>query len=96
MMKMNVFHQQQVDNKFLPKAMFTYFFSDFHSNYNVDEPSLDFNSINAYQSVKNISKRVTFDDDDDDDDQLDEETNNVIQNNRHKHNPKKWKGEKIY
>ncbi len=75
--------------------MFIYFFSDFHSNYNVDEPSLDFNSINAYQSVKNILKRVTFDDDDDDD-QLDEETTNMTQNNRHKHNPKKWKGEKGY
>ncbi|CAF3411263.1 unnamed protein product [Rotaria socialis] len=72
------------ENEPLPQA------TDFHSNYNVNEPSLDFDSIVAYQNVKKTTKRMTFDDDDDDD-QLEEETLNMASGNRHKNNSKKKK-----
>ncbi|CAF4553146.1 unnamed protein product, partial [Rotaria socialis] len=63
--------------------------TDFHSNHNVNEPSLDFDSIVAYQNVKKTTKRMTFEDDDDD--QLEEETLNMASDNRHKNNSKKKK-----
>ncbi|CAF3492465.1 unnamed protein product [Rotaria socialis] len=96
MMKMNLYHKQQVDNNFPPLTMFT-FFPDFHSNYNVNEPlppTTDFDSIVAYQNVKKTTKRMTFGDDDDDD-QLEEETLNMASGNRHENNSKKKKGEKF-
>ncbi|CAF4128058.1 unnamed protein product [Rotaria magnacalcarata] len=62
--------------------------TDFHSNYNVNEPSLNFDSIAAYQNVKNTTKRVTFDDDDD---QLEEKTINIASSNQRKNNSKKQK-----
>ncbi|CAM4963945.1 unnamed protein product [Rotaria socialis] len=71
------------ENEPLPQA------TDFHSNYNVNEPSLDFDSIVAYQNVKKTTKRMAFDDDDDD--QLEEETLNMASGNRHKNNSKKKK-----
>ncbi|CAM2727607.1 unnamed protein product [Rotaria socialis] len=71
------------ENEPLPQA------TDFHSNYNVNEPSLDFDSIVAYQNVKKTTKRMAFDDDYDD--QLEEETLNMASGNRHKNNSKKKK-----